>query len=276
MKSGMGYPQGLSGNQIDLFSRICTITDIYDAITSNRVYSKANTPEKAKKYLADNSSTLIDPKVKDAFFSCLNVQPSEKDILKVNSPHKVNEFLIDNASVLVDPDIINIFSSSINIYPNGYRHIALNHTDELINELYSYLCHIYRLPFRKSKDFDALVNSRLSLFASIANLNENSLSIILEHFSEHRKEIKEKLFQKINSTLSLPDSELESTHCQKPVFKFGNIVKIEEHNKDLEDRAFFIKTQITETGIFAEVMPINKEPSKLIRICKLRKLNPEY
>lgn len=44
---GKGYPVGLAGNQIHLFSRICSIADVYDALTSTRPYRKAVSPYEA-------------------------------------------------------------------------------------------------------------------------------------------------------------------------------------------------------------------------------------
>ena len=38
---GSGYPKGLSGNQINIFSRIVTVADIFDALTSERPYKSA-------------------------------------------------------------------------------------------------------------------------------------------------------------------------------------------------------------------------------------------
>lgn len=44
---GSGYPDGLKGEQIPLTARILQITDIYDALTTDRPYRKALPPEKA-------------------------------------------------------------------------------------------------------------------------------------------------------------------------------------------------------------------------------------
>src|SRR5690606_1050708 len=38
---GSGYPHGLAGEDIDLFSRMGAVCDVYDAISSNRPYKKA-------------------------------------------------------------------------------------------------------------------------------------------------------------------------------------------------------------------------------------------
>ena len=35
---GSGYPEGLSGEELSPFARICTITDIFDALTTRRAY----------------------------------------------------------------------------------------------------------------------------------------------------------------------------------------------------------------------------------------------
>lgn len=60
---GTGYPQGLREEQIDLFSRIVTIADIFDAIISDRVYKTAAPAYEARRYLIDNASTIVDPRI---------------------------------------------------------------------------------------------------------------------------------------------------------------------------------------------------------------------
>jgi putative two-component system response regulator len=44
---GSGYPDGLKADQIPLTARILQITDIYDALTTDRPYRKALPPERA-------------------------------------------------------------------------------------------------------------------------------------------------------------------------------------------------------------------------------------
>ncbi|MDE7476752.1 MAG: HD-GYP domain-containing protein [Lachnospiraceae bacterium] len=51
---GSGYPYGLTGNEIDKFSKIVTIADIYDAMTSERVYRSAICPFSVIKYFEDD------------------------------------------------------------------------------------------------------------------------------------------------------------------------------------------------------------------------------
>lgn len=51
---GSGYPYGLSGSEIDKFSKIVTIADIFDAMTSERVYRSAMCPFSVIKYFEDD------------------------------------------------------------------------------------------------------------------------------------------------------------------------------------------------------------------------------
>jgi HD-GYP domain-containing protein (c-di-GMP phosphodiesterase class II) len=44
---GSGYPRGLKGNQIHLYGRICSIADVFDALTSNRPYREKLPPYEA-------------------------------------------------------------------------------------------------------------------------------------------------------------------------------------------------------------------------------------
>ena len=51
---GSGYPYGLTGDDIDKFSKIVTIADIFDAMTSERVYRSAMCPFSVIKYFEDD------------------------------------------------------------------------------------------------------------------------------------------------------------------------------------------------------------------------------
>lgn len=60
---GTGYPYGLKGEQISIEARIVTVADVFDALSSKRVYKGEWTVEDALKYIEDNSGKLFDPKV---------------------------------------------------------------------------------------------------------------------------------------------------------------------------------------------------------------------
>lgn len=64
---GTGYPYGLSGEQIPLAARIVAICDVYDALTSERVYKAAIPHERACRMIGDQRGKHFDPAIVDAF-----------------------------------------------------------------------------------------------------------------------------------------------------------------------------------------------------------------
>ena len=64
---GKGYPQGISGDQIDVYAQIVSVADVYDALTSERCYKKAWPPEEARAEIIAQRGKQFAPKVVDAF-----------------------------------------------------------------------------------------------------------------------------------------------------------------------------------------------------------------
>jgi response regulator RpfG family c-di-GMP phosphodiesterase len=64
---GNGYPFGLKGKQIPLCGRITALSDVYDALRSQRVYKPKFTHEKARQIVLDAAGTQFDPDVIEAF-----------------------------------------------------------------------------------------------------------------------------------------------------------------------------------------------------------------
>ena len=68
---GKGYPRGLKGDEIPLFSRIISVADAFEAMTANRTYRNAISKEEAVKELVRCSGTQFDPDiVKFCFTFC--------------------------------------------------------------------------------------------------------------------------------------------------------------------------------------------------------------
>jgi HD-GYP domain-containing protein (c-di-GMP phosphodiesterase class II) len=67
---GTGYPLGLAGEQIQLPARIVALADVYDALTSKRVYKDAMTHEAAAAVIVQGRGTQFDAMVVDAFLAC--------------------------------------------------------------------------------------------------------------------------------------------------------------------------------------------------------------
>lgn len=69
---GKGYPQGLTGEEIPLLSRILAVVDAYDAMTQDRPYRKAMSNEYALTELKQNAGMQFDPTIVKDFLELLN------------------------------------------------------------------------------------------------------------------------------------------------------------------------------------------------------------
>ena len=65
--NGSGYPDGLRGEQIPLMARVIGVADTFDAITTNRPYQEASSPEKAMEIIKKLTGTKFDAKIVTAF-----------------------------------------------------------------------------------------------------------------------------------------------------------------------------------------------------------------
>lgn len=74
-QDGKGYPTGMDANTLNFYTKVVTIVDAYDAITSQRCYSRGNTSATALKILYDHSGTQFDPKLVVKFIECIGIYP---------------------------------------------------------------------------------------------------------------------------------------------------------------------------------------------------------
>lgn len=72
---GKGYPDQLSGDNIDLMTRIISIADAYDAITSENDYNPGYSPSHAMSELYKQKGKAYDAELVDAFIRCIGVFP---------------------------------------------------------------------------------------------------------------------------------------------------------------------------------------------------------
>lgn len=66
---GSGYPHGLAGTDIPLSARIVAVADVFDALTSERVYKTAMPAEEARMLILAESGCHFDPEVVAAFIA---------------------------------------------------------------------------------------------------------------------------------------------------------------------------------------------------------------
>jgi HD-GYP domain-containing protein (c-di-GMP phosphodiesterase class II) len=58
---GRGYPYGLQGDQIPLLARVIAVADTFDALTTNRPYQQAHTPDQALQIIKNLAGKRLDP-----------------------------------------------------------------------------------------------------------------------------------------------------------------------------------------------------------------------
>tara|TARA_R110002094_G_C4922655_1_gene211745 strand:+ start:1815 stop:3026 length:1212 start_codon:yes stop_codon:yes gene_type:complete len=72
---GSGYPNGLKGEQMNYYSQIAAIIDVYDAITSDRCYQKGSPPTESLRRLYEWSETLFNRELTLKFIRFIGVYP---------------------------------------------------------------------------------------------------------------------------------------------------------------------------------------------------------
>ncbi|MCA9122041.1 MAG: HD domain-containing protein [Planctomycetaceae bacterium] len=90
---GGGYPDGLRGRDIPLCARITAVADVFDALTSARVYKEAMPCDEARELIVSQSGRHFDPSVVEAFEARFD------EFLKVKAA--VNEGNIDAGTPVV-------------------------------------------------------------------------------------------------------------------------------------------------------------------------------
>jgi putative two-component system response regulator len=67
---GHGYPRGLAGDAIPLSARIMALADVYDALTSRRVYKEPFSHHKTRCMITEEIGKHFDPVIVEAFLAC--------------------------------------------------------------------------------------------------------------------------------------------------------------------------------------------------------------
>ncbi|MBR58787.1 MAG: two-component system response regulator [Myxococcales bacterium] len=90
---GGGYPRGLSGTDIPLSGRITAIADVFDALTTKRIYKPAFSVEKSVNIMREGRGKHFDPDILDLFLDNLDEVlkirdefPDEKDQISYEWP----------------------------------------------------------------------------------------------------------------------------------------------------------------------------------------------
>jgi putative two-component system response regulator len=68
---GSGYPRGLAGEDIPESGRIVALADVFDALSSDRVYRNASPEDEVIRIMREGRGSHFDPDLFDLFIECL-------------------------------------------------------------------------------------------------------------------------------------------------------------------------------------------------------------
>lgn len=112
---GSGYPDHLSGDQIPYLATICGLSDVYDALTSDRVYHKGMMPHDALKFIYSLRGSHFQSEWVDRFVQSVGIYPPGS-VVELNTGH-VAVVMEVNHSALLSPLIKLVADPKGQIYP---------------------------------------------------------------------------------------------------------------------------------------------------------------
>ncbi|MBT8201002.1 MAG: HD-GYP domain-containing protein [Acidimicrobiia bacterium] len=129
-----GYPQVRGRNNLHLFSRIVSVCDVYDAMTTRRSYKRAEPPTRALQLLLNGAGTQFDPNVVYAFIHMMGIYPTGS-LLKLKTGQVV--IVLDNGEDSRTP-IAAVVRDSRNMLLDQYEAFELDPTlvaDQVLPEV---------------------------------------------------------------------------------------------------------------------------------------------
>ncbi len=84
---GSGYPNGIKGIEIPLSARLMAVADVYDALTSERIYRSSMSHERATDIIISGREKHFDPNIVDAF---VEVEDSFRKVAKLFNDKTTN------------------------------------------------------------------------------------------------------------------------------------------------------------------------------------------
>lgn len=109
---GKGYPRRLKANKLSYYSNIVAVADIYDAITSDRVYQKGRTHHEATKIMIDVSESHLEGQLVIKFIESLGAYPPGSFVEL--SDRSIAVVIEENTRFRLRPKVLSILDADKN------------------------------------------------------------------------------------------------------------------------------------------------------------------
>ncbi|WP_199244013.1 HD-GYP domain-containing protein [Bacterioplanes sanyensis] len=125
---GKGYPRGIDSHKISRFTRIVTIVDAYDAMTSDRCYKPGMSSVEALRIINRNLGTQFDADIARTFISMIGLYPPGYLLEMTNG--EVGIILSSNPGFQLKPKVIMILDAAKEPQPERILNLAYSPVDD--------------------------------------------------------------------------------------------------------------------------------------------------
>lgn len=148
---GSGYPQGLAGENIPLFARVCALVDVFDALMSERPYKEPWPLETVLALLKEEVGSHFDPQIVDSFMQNL------PEILDINRCYSDSNGEAGEVATLWRKEML----SSSSTWDNEYS-VGIDSIDEQHEYLFSLLAQVSTMADENDSEkiYDAILDMK--------------------------------------------------------------------------------------------------------------------
>ncbi len=125
---GLGYPIGIKGKRIHEFTRIVSVADVYDALTSDRVYRRRINRDQALEYILSMCNKHFDKEIVEAFIESIPMYPLGA-IVRLNTNEKGIVVKVEKSCP--KKPVVRVITDPYGIRYDDHREIDLMNTGDI-------------------------------------------------------------------------------------------------------------------------------------------------
>lgn len=131
---GSGYPDGLDGDDMTIYTKILHVADVYDALVSKRPYKQPYSPYEACEYLMGGGGILVDPKVVEALLLYVPFYPKGTQVMLSDGREGI---IVDNSGERNFRPLLRLMDGSMLDLqaPASFNITILHESNEEISDL---------------------------------------------------------------------------------------------------------------------------------------------